>query len=155
PYPAFNRTEIPQQHRLPDAADLRRMCIITKNDLNRIYENLDHRQRSKDAIQQEIARKKEIAERSAQVTKHWTNTIAGARERKLEMRKIREQEEEDRKKLLDIEEEKLAAERRREHIEKAKQLKYYETDRVRTFHSALLHTEVLKERDLQIEMKKR
>ncbi|CAF3177590.1 unnamed protein product [Rotaria socialis] len=155
PYPAFNRTEIPQQHRLPDAADLRRMCIITKTDLNRIYENLDHRQRSKDAIQQEIARKKEIAERSAQVTKHWTNTIAGARERKLEMKKIREQEEEDRKKLLDIEEEKLAAERRREHIEKAKQLKYYETDRVRTFHSALLHTEVLKERDLQIEMKKR
>ncbi|CAF4939548.1 unnamed protein product, partial [Rotaria magnacalcarata] len=58
----------------------------------------------------------------------------GARERKLEMRKIREQEEEERKKLLDIEEEKLAAERRREHIEKAKQLKYYETDRVRTFH---------------------
>ncbi|CAF3548237.1 unnamed protein product [Rotaria sp. Silwood2] len=77
------------------------------------------------------------------------------RERKLEMKKIREQEEEERKKLLDIEEEKLAAERRREQIEKAKQLKYYETDRVRTFHSALLHTEVLKERDLQIDMKRR
>ncbi|CAF3190640.1 unnamed protein product [Rotaria sp. Silwood2] len=155
PYSSFARSEIPQQRRLPDAADLRRMCIITKNDLNRIYENIDYRQRNRDAIQQEIARKKELAERSAQITKQWPNTIAGMRERKLEMKKIREQEEEERKKLLDIEEEKLAAERRREQIEKAKQLKYYETDRVRTFHSALLHTEVLKERDLQIDMKRR
>lgn len=60
--------------------------------------------------------------------------LQGARERKLELKKIREEEDEQRRKLLDIEEEKLAAERRREHIEKAKQLKYYETDRVRTFH---------------------
>ncbi len=50
------------------------------------------------------------------------------------MKKVREQEEEERKKVLDIEEEKIAAERRREQIEKAKQLQYYETDRVRTFH---------------------
>ena len=133
-----------EQRRLPDAADLRRMCIITKSDLNRIYDNLDRRQRDKDAVRQEIERKKEIAEYSAQITKHWPNTIIvkfsikfieiniyfnifnsfikGARERKLEMKKIREQEEEERKKILDLEEEKLAAERRRDQIEKAKQL---------------------------------
>jgi len=50
------------------------------------------------------------------------------------LKKIREQEEEEKRKLLDLEEEKLAAELRREQIEKAKQLKYYDTDRVRTFH---------------------
>lgn len=54
------------------------------------------------------------------------------------MKKIREEEDEQRRKLQDIEEEKLAAERRREQIEKAKQLKYYETDRVRTFHVSFL-----------------
>lgn len=140
--------------RLPDAADLRKMCIITKTDLNRIHENLNRRQREKDAIQNEIQRKQELAARSAQITKNWPNTIAGARERKLEIKRLREEEEEQRRKLLDVEEEKLAAERRREQIEKAKQLKYYETDRIRTFHSALLHTEVLKERELQLEMKK-
>jgi len=43
--------------RLPDAADLRKMCIITKSDLNRIQENLNRRQREKDAIQNEIQRK--------------------------------------------------------------------------------------------------
>lgn len=67
--------DLSQQHRLPDATDLRQMCIITKSDLNRIQENLNRRQRDKDAIQQEINRKKELAARSAQITKHWPNTI--------------------------------------------------------------------------------
>lgn len=50
------------------------------------------------------------------------------------MKKIREEQEEERRKVLDVEEEKIAAERRREQIEKAKQLQYYRSDRVRTFH---------------------
>ena len=75
-YPSINHAENSQQHRLPDAADLRQMCIITKSDLNRIHENLNRRQRDKDAIEQELARKRELAERSAQITKNWPNTIA-------------------------------------------------------------------------------
>lgn len=51
------------------------MCIITKSDLNRIYDNLDRRQRDKDAVRQEIQRKQEMIERSAEITKHWPNTI--------------------------------------------------------------------------------
>jgi hypothetical protein len=51
------------------------MCIITKSDLNRIYDNLERRQRDKDDIRQELERKKELAERSAQITKNWPNTI--------------------------------------------------------------------------------
>ena len=50
------------------------------------------------------------------------------------MKKIREEQEEERRKVLDVEEEKIAAERRREQIEKAKQIQYYKSDRVRTFH---------------------
>jgi hypothetical protein len=53
------------------------------------------------------------------------------------MKKLRQKEEEERKKLLDIEEERIAAEYRREQIEKAKQLQYYETNRLRTFHVKL------------------
>lgn len=64
-----------EQRSLPNASDLRQMCIITKSDLNRIYDNLERRQRDKDAIQQELQRKKEMAERSAEVTKLWSNTI--------------------------------------------------------------------------------
>jgi len=54
------------------------------------------------------------------------------------LKKLREKDEEERRKVADVEEEKLAAERRREQIEKAKQLQYYETDRVRTFHVKFL-----------------
>ena len=79
-YPSANHTESSQLHRLPDAADLRQMCIITKSDLNRIHENLNRRQRDKDAIEQELARKKELAERSAQATKNWPNTIVVRRD---------------------------------------------------------------------------
>lgn len=61
-------------------------------------------------------------------------SFQGARERKLQMKKIREEQDEERRKVIDIEEEKIAAERRREQIEKAKQQQYYETDRIRTFH---------------------
>jgi hypothetical protein len=71
--PLPNHSE--QQRHLPDAADLRQMCIITKSDLNRIYDNLDRRQRDKDAVRQEIERKKEMTERSLQITKQWPNTI--------------------------------------------------------------------------------
>ncbi len=60
--------------------------------------------------------------------------LKAIRERKRELKKLREQEEEERKKELGIEEEKIAAERRREYIEKVKQTRYYETDRIRTFH---------------------
>jgi hypothetical protein len=55
------------------------------------------------------------------------------------LKKLREKDEEERRKVSDVEEEKLAAERRREQIEKAKQLQYYETDRVRTFHVKFLY----------------
>ncbi|CAF0804529.1 unnamed protein product [Adineta ricciae] len=145
----------PPVRRLPDATALRDMCIITKSDMNRIYENLNRRQRDKDAIRQEMEQKKEMLERSTQITKDWPNTFAGDQERKLQRKKIREREEEEKRQLLDLEEEKLAAERRREYLEKAKQTRYYNTDRIRTFHSSLLLTEVLKEREMQVEMKKR
>ncbi|CAF1212960.1 unnamed protein product [Adineta steineri] len=144
-----------EQHQLANSANLNQMCILTKGDLSRIYDNLERRQRDKDSIKQEMERKNELLQRSMQLTKNWPNTIAGDRERKLQMKKLRDKEAEERKKVLDLEEEKLAAERRREYIDKAKQERYYETDRVKTFHSSLLLTEVLKERELQIEMKKR
>jgi hypothetical protein len=60
--------------------------------------------------------------------------VQGKRERQLQMKKERADECEQRKKVIDIEEEKLASDRRRELIEKAKQQQYYETDRIKTFH---------------------
>lgn len=58
----------------------------------------------------------------------------GQRQRKLEARKIREEKEEEERKLIDIEEAKYQASKRKEAIEKAKTQQYYQTDRVKGFH---------------------
>ena len=72
--------------------------------------------------------------------KHFQNCVhlilhvQGQRLKKLEARKIREAKEEEEKVQIDIEEAKFQAARRKEAIEQAKTLQYYQTDRVKGFH---------------------
>ncbi len=111
--------------------------------------------------------------------------LQGQRQKKLEARKLREAQEEEEKKRIDVEEAKYQAEKRKDAIEKAKTLQYYQTDRVKGFHvsfpwtrldelglvspcadeylngtwlfkfqGALVLTEVLKEREAQLELKR-
>lgn len=56
----------------------------------------------------------------------------------LEAKKIREQKEEEQKKLLDIEEAKYQAEKRKEAITKATAQQFYHTDRVKAFHVRMI-----------------
>ena len=58
----------------------------------------------------------------------------GQRQKKLEGRKIREAQEEEERKRIDLEEAKYQAEKRKEAIEQARTLQYYQTDRVKGFH---------------------
>merc|ERR1711959_310836 len=60
-------------------------------------------------------------------------------------------EEEERKKI-DREEAAIAAEKRRMAIERANKMLYDDNDRVKAFHSNLLLSDVLKEREAQIEV---
>ncbi|XP_064401138.1 cilia- and flagella- associated protein 210-like [Halichondria panicea] len=99
--------------------------------------------------------REELHQRSKSIVKHWENTIEGQRLKKLQAGKIREEAEEAERVKLDIEEAKFQADKRRESIEKAKTNLYYQTDRVKHFHGALLLSEVLHERDCQVEYKKR
>ena len=62
----------------------------------------------------------------------------GQRQRKLEARKLREQKEEEEKKLIDLEEAKYQAQQRKEAIDKAKTQQYYQTDRVKGFHVSII-----------------
>ncbi|XP_053900240.1 cilia- and flagella- associated protein 210 isoform X3 [Malaclemys terrapin pileata] len=78
----------------------------------------------------------------------------GQAQRKLKARKLREEKEEEERKLLDLEEAQFQAAKRKEAIEQAKKYQYYQNERVKGLHKALLLTEVLKERDAQIEFKK-
>ncbi|XP_028397202.1 coiled-coil domain-containing protein 173-like isoform X2 [Dendronephthya gigantea] len=129
------------------------VTVLQPNDWKRIQDVLsktNYEAQRQEAIQKE---REELHNISANMVKNWGNTIEGQRLQKLKARKIKEDKEEEEKKLIDIEEAKHQAQKRKDAIERAKTLQYHKTDRVKGYHSALLLTEVLRERDAQVKMK--
>ena len=72
----------------------------------------------------------------------------------MEARKLRQANEEEERTGIDLEEAKYQAEKRKEALDKARTHQYYQTDRVKYFHSALILTELMNEREAQLELKK-
>ncbi|BFY98023.1 hypothetical protein BsWGS_01063 [Bradybaena similaris] len=140
--------------KLPDGTDLRQVTVLSKQDLDRIERELNRKQLENELARRIQEEREEQKRRSKEIIKNWPNTIAGLTQRKLEARRIREEKEEEERKQIDLEEAKFQAQKRKEAIDKAKTQQYYQTDRVKNFHSALTLTEVLKERDAQIELKR-
>ncbi|XP_039613517.1 coiled-coil domain-containing protein 173 [Polypterus senegalus] len=144
-----------QQHVPVDFHDLQQVTILPKAEWQRIQENINKVNREAEWLQQVRCEKESLHERSKEVVKNWSNTIAGQRQKKLEEKRIWEEQEEEERRKLDLEEAQLKAAKRKEAIEQAKTLQYYQTDRVKGFHSALLLSEVIKERDAQVELKQK
>ncbi|XP_030065563.1 cilia- and flagella- associated protein 210 [Microcaecilia unicolor] len=135
--------------------DLRQVTVLPKQEWERIQDNLNNPDKKLKCILAEIKEKKDLHLRSKAVVKNWTNTITGQRQKRLTAKKLREEREQEEKQRIDLEEAKYQAEKRREAIENAQLKQYYMTDRVKNFHSGLLLTQVMKEREAQIELKKK
>uniref|UniRef100_H2Z1I6 Trichohyalin-plectin-homology domain-containing protein n=1 Tax=Ciona savignyi TaxID=51511 RepID=H2Z1I6_CIOSA len=140
--------------KLADGTDLRQVKVLPRGEWNRIQESLHSSAREMERIREAHANKEALHAQSKEIVQNWSNTIAGQRQKKLQARKLREEKEEEGRVKLDIEEAKYQAEKRRQAIDKAKTIQYFQTDRIKSFHGALLLTEVLKERDAQVELKK-
>lgn len=153
-YPPDKMNGGPIGMHLPDGTDLRQVTVLSKADWERIQQQLHRKQMEAERMQKIHEEREAIKNRSKEMVKDWGNTIKGQRQRKLEARKIREQKEEEERMQIDLEEARFQAQQRKEAIEKAKTQQYYQTDRVKSFHSALMLTEVLKEREAQLELKK-
>lgn len=149
--------ELPPPHPggmiLPDGTDLRQVTVLSKVEWDRIEQELNRRHIEEERVRRIRLEHEEQKKRSKELVKGWGNTLAGQRQKKLEQRKLREEKEEAERLQIDIEEAKFQAQQRKAAIDKAKTQQYYQTDRVKSFHSALKLTEVLKERDAQIELK--
>ena len=133
--------------------DPKQVAVLQPQDWRRIHNSLTKYNQEAEMREKMRKNQEELHMKSKELVKHWGNTIEGQRLKKLQAKKIREEQEEEERKKIDIEEAKLQAQKRKEAIEQAKQQLYYQTDRVKNFHGALLLTEVLKERDAQVEMK--
>jgi len=129
------------------------VAVFQPKDWQRIQNSLTKYNQAAEKAEQQKRDRENLHAASKELVKHWENTIEGQRLKKLQARKLREEQEEEERKKIDIEEAKIQAQKRKEAIERAKQQQYYETDRVKGFHGALLLTEVLKERDAQIDFK--
>ncbi|CAH1789509.1 unnamed protein product [Owenia fusiformis] len=146
-------TEIPLGMQLKNGTDLREVTVLTGKDWQRIQNSLNRNVIEEQRIAKLREEREALRQRSKDTVKNWGNTIAGQRQRKLEARKIREEKEEEERKQIDLEEATFQSQKRKEAIEKAKTQQYYQTDRVKGFHGALMLTEVLKEREAQLELK--
>ncbi|CAH8494685.1 unnamed protein product [Schistosoma turkestanicum] len=133
--------------------DIRRVKLITQSEWERLQNQLDDNLSEAAKIAEKKLQIEKIKAQSKEMTKNWTSTLLGARQKKLEERANRLAEQEKARQAVDREEELFQAEQRRKAIEKAKQQLYYETDRVRLLHAGLNLTETLKERDMQLEFK--
>ena len=135
--------------------DIKKVTVLPRNEWNRIKARLEPQTETEKRNQSIIAERERLHQKSIDTVKNWSNTIQGQRQKKLEARKLRLEAEEVELQKIDKEEAKFQQAKRREAIDKAKTLQYYETDRVKEFHGAMLLSEVLKERDQQVEMRKK
>ncbi|XP_015277728.1 PREDICTED: coiled-coil domain-containing protein 173 [Gekko japonicus] len=151
---AQNKDEVMEGIFLPVGVDLRQITILSKAEWERIQDNLNAPAREAARIRAERKERKDLHLQSQALVKNWTNTIAGLAQAKLKAKKECEQKNEEEKRKIDLEEAKYQAQKRKEAIEKAKIDQYYQSERVKGFHKALLLTEVLKEREVQIKFQK-
>ncbi|XP_058940424.2 cilia- and flagella- associated protein 210-like [Pocillopora verrucosa] len=138
---------------IPEGVDPREVTVLQPDSWRRIQNSLSRYNEEQMRLEAKRKEREDLHAISKESVKHWENTIEGQRLKKLQARQLREEKEEEEKVKIDKEEAKHQAQKRKEAIERAKTLQYYQTDRVKTFHGALLLTEVLKERDAQIDMK--
>uniref|UniRef100_A0A3Q2WH69 Cilia and flagella associated protein 210 n=1 Tax=Haplochromis burtoni TaxID=8153 RepID=A0A3Q2WH69_HAPBU len=135
--------------------DLRHVTVLRKTEWLRIQDELCGVNKEEKRIREAAKQRENLHLQSQEVVKLWPDTLHGQRLKRLQEKKIRKEIEEEQMRLADLEEAKYQEQRRKEIIEKAKTQLYCQTDRVKGLHSALLLTEVLKERDAQIELKQR
>merc|ERR1712173_335662 len=135
--------------------DIKKVTVLPRSEWERIKARLEPESAHEKNAAAIIAERERLHEKSIETVKNWSNTIQGQRTRKLEARKLRLENEEKELQKIDREEAKFQQAKRREAIDKAKTLQYHQTDRVKQFHGAMLLSEVLKERDQQVVMRKK
>jgi len=82
----------------------------------------------------------------------WTNTLAGSRRKKAQMRLEEFEREERKREVIDAQEAKHQLEKRKDIINFANQIIFDDSDRVKSFKSRMMHSDVIAERQAQMEL---
>ncbi|KAM7049162.1 cilia- and flagella- associated protein 210 isoform 2-T2 [Acridotheres tristis] len=141
--------DVLDEYFLPNEADLRQVIVMPKAEWERIQASIREAAHIDEKKEQE-----EVHLDSKAAGKDPPNATLSLIQQKLQAKKLREEKEEEERKLLDLEEAKFQVAKRKEVIDRAKTYLLYQDDRIRHFHGAFLLTKVLKERDAQVEFLK-
>ncbi|XP_069791793.1 LOW QUALITY PROTEIN: cilia- and flagella- associated protein 210 [Narcine bancroftii] len=139
----------------PNLVDFRQMTLLPKAEWQRIQDDLNGINKEAEFLRAQKEEREALHLQSKEITKHWTNTIAGHRQKRLDAGKQRKEKEEEERRQIDLEEAKYMAQKRKDSLDRAKTLLFYQTDRVKGLNAALMFTETLKEREAQIELNRK
>eukprot|EP01083_Nonionella_stella_P078908 216214_1 len=123
--------------------------VISEFELAKIKNSLIQEAESRSLAAERDKRRKLSEDR----VQNWGNTLEAARRKDEEELMKRRDEYEKNQKILDDKEEELRAKHRKDIIERANQLLYQESDRVKSFNSKILLSDILLEREAQIRLK--
>ncbi|OLP89667.1 Coiled-coil domain-containing protein 173 [Symbiodinium microadriaticum] len=133
--------------------------VITASELHRIKNAIGltsdvAADSSADATQMPAKTRAQLLHEKSQArAKTWSNTLEGSRRKKAEEKRKKLEMEELERQKVDAEEAKIQLDQRRATIDRANKLLYEESDRMKSFHSKMMHCDVIAEREAQISLK--
>lgn len=104
-------------------------------------------------INYEQKRRQELKEKSNDRLKHWPNTLEALRLKKENFTKERAEAEEEKRREIDRVEAELRRKNRLESIQRANEMLYDQTDKMKLFHRQQKYADCLADRQLQIQRK--
>lgn len=122
--------------------------VIAQSELDSIRECLRTNE-----VSDEQQRRIQLQKKSKARADTWTNTLVGSRRKKAQMRLEELEKQEKARQAIDEEEARYQLEERKAVINFANSVIFDEGDRVKSFKSRMMHSDVIAEREAQIELK--
>ncbi|VDK23454.1 unnamed protein product [Taenia asiatica] len=127
--------------------------IFTKEEWAQLNDRIHASQIGAAKSKRDIEARENIKKKSFEIHKDWTNTILGARKKKLHEREERLKKEEEERVAIDLDWAKEQAKDRLKRLCIARTAQLYDTSRLKKFHAALRLGDALRENDLQLKLK--
>ncbi|KAF4697153.1 hypothetical protein FOZ60_011825 [Perkinsus olseni] len=127
--------------------------IVSASELDRIRKLAIGQTDSDQAIAAKHEKALAMHEKSKVRAANWSNTLEGSRKKKEDDRRERIEREERERQKIDVQEARFQLEERRKAIERANKILKEQTDRIKSFHSAMMYSDVLAEREAQVRLK--
>jgi len=136
-------------------SSMQKTTTIDRHELRRIHEEICDVDQDMEEAKRWAESWKAMHLRSKEMSKNWPGCSVGSRDQKLAEHKAKEEEAEKKRVAIDKKEAEYQAKLRHERMEEARKMLNWGADRYKNFNSALILDETMRERNLQLEMKKK